>query len=103
MHQVEINNHNGVYIVDGVPHSRKDLQLVRGGVVIPSKKPTTEQIKADKIGKAAYNPVVKDLMGSRPTLEQVESMINEPRKPRGKQIDFVKLSATVFRKPQTKK
>ena len=43
--------------MDGVPHSRKDLQLVRGGVVIPSKKPTAALIKADKIGKAAYNPV----------------------------------------------
>ncbi len=72
-------------------------------MVIPSKKPTTEQIKADKIGKAAYNPVVKDLMGSRPTLEKVEEMINEPRKQRGIKKDYVKLSATVFRKPQTKK
>ncbi len=26
---VEINNHNGIYIVDGMPHSRKDLQLVK--------------------------------------------------------------------------
>jgi hypothetical protein len=54
--------------------------------VIPSKKPTATQIKEDKIGKAAYHPVLKDLMGSRPTLEQVESMINEPMKQRGKQI-----------------
>ena len=53
LHQVEINNHNGLYIVDGTPHSRKDLQLVRGGAVIPSKKPTAAQIKADKVGKAA--------------------------------------------------
>jgi hypothetical protein len=42
-------------------------------------------------------------MGSHPTLEKVEETINEPRKPRGKQIDFVKLSTKVFRKPQTKK
>jgi hypothetical protein len=89
--------------VDGVPHSRKDLQLVRGGVVIPSKKPSAALIKADKIGKAAYNPVLKDLMGSRPTLEQVETMINEPMKQRGKKIDFVQLSATVRRAPKTKK
>ncbi len=41
------------------------------------------QFKADKIGKAAYNPVVKDLIGSRPTLEKVEEMINEPMKSRG--------------------
>ena len=30
-------------------------------------------------------------------------MINEPRKQRGIKKDYVKLSATVFRKPQTKK
>jgi hypothetical protein len=104
LHQVELNNHNGVYIVDGVPHSRKDLQLVRGGVVIPSKKPTAAQIKADKIGKAAYNPVLKDLMGSRPTLEQVEEMINEPSmKKRGKQIDVLAMLNKKFRTPATKK
>jgi hypothetical protein len=51
LHQVELNNHDGVYIVDGVPHSGKDLQLVHGGVVIPSKKPTAVQIKADRILK----------------------------------------------------
>jgi hypothetical protein len=89
--------------VDGVPHSRKDLQLVRGGVVIPSKKPTAVQIKADKIGKAAYNPVLKDLMGTRPTLEQVESMINEPMKQRGKKIDVLAMLNKKFRTPQTKK
>ena len=102
LHQVEINNHNGLYMVDGILHSRKDLQLVRCAV-IPSKKPTAAQTKADKIGKAAYNPVVKDLMGSRPTLEKVETMIDEPMKRRGKQIDFVKLSGVNFRKPVTKK
>jgi hypothetical protein len=31
-----------------MPHSRKDLKLVRGAV-ITSKKPTAAQIKADKI------------------------------------------------------
>jgi hypothetical protein len=103
LHQVELNNHDGVYIVDGVPHSRKDLQLVRGGVVIPSKKPSAALIKADKIGKAAYNPVLKDLMGSRPTLEQVETMINEPMKQRGKKIDVLAMLNKKFRTPQTKK
>ena len=86
LHQVELNNHDGVYIVDGVPHSRKDLQLVRGRVVIPKKKLTAVHLKADKIGKAAYNPVLKDLMGSSKTLERVDAMINEPMKQRGKQI-----------------
>ena len=71
--------------------------------MIPSKKPTAAEKKKDKVGKAAYNPVVKDLMGSRPTLEQAEKMINESRQSRGKQIDFVKLSATTFRTPATKK
>jgi hypothetical protein len=69
-------------------HSRKDLQLVCGGVVIPSKKPLAVQIKADKIGKADYNPALKDLMGSRPMLEQVETMIDEPKKQQGKKNRF---------------
>ena len=103
LHQVERNNNDGVYIVDGAPHSRKDLQLVRG-TVIPSKKPTAAQIKADKVGKAAYNPVLKDLMGSRPTLEQVEQMINEPSmKKRGKQIDILAMLNKKYRTPATKK
>jgi hypothetical protein len=103
LHQVERNNNDGVYIVDGTPHSRKDLQLVRG-TVIPSKKPTAAQIKADKVGKAAYNPVLKDLMGSRPTLEQVEEMINEPSmKKRGKQIDVLAMLNKKYRTPATKK
>ncbi len=85
LHQVDLNNHNGVYIADGVLHSRKKLQLVLG-TVIPLKMPTVAQIKANKIGKAAYNPVLKDLMGSSPTLEQVKAMINEPMKITRKQI-----------------
>ena len=105
LHQVELHKNDGVYIVDGVPHSRKDLQLVRGGVVIPSKKPTAALIKADKIGKAAYNPVVKDLMGSRPTLEQVETIINEPKKVRGNRTerDYAAMMLKTFRTPATKK
>ena len=102
IHKVEKNNHDGTYVVDGKLHSRKDLQVVRGAV-IPSKKPTAAEKQKDKVGKAAFNPVVKDLIGSRPTLEQAEKMIAEPRKSRGKQIDFVKLSATTFRNPRTKK
>ena len=105
LHQVELDKNDGVYIVDGVPHSRKDLQLVRGGVVIPSKKPTAALIKADKIGKAAYNPVLKDLMGSRPTLEQVETIINEPKKVRGNRTerDYAAMMLKTYRTPATKK
>ena len=88
-------------MVDGILHSRKDLQVVHGAV-IPSKKPTAAQIKADKIGKTAYNPELRDLTQSKLSPEKVETMIAEPRKSRGKQIDFVKLSATTFR-PRTKK
>jgi len=62
-------------------------QAVRG-VVVPSMKPTEEQIQKDNEGIAAYNPVMKDLIGSRPTLEQVKKMISEPMKSRGKQTDF---------------
>ncbi len=82
--------------------SNKDLQLVNGQV-IPAREKTAKETKEHKIGKAAYNPVVKDFMDSRPTLEKVDEMINEPMKRRGKQIDFVQLFGKVFRKPQTKK
>ena len=102
LHQVEINNHNGLYMVDGKMKSRKDLQLVRGGAVIPSKKKSVQQVREDKIGKTAYNPELRDLTQSKLSPEKVETMIAEPRKSRGKQIDFVKLSATTFR-PRTKK
>jgi hypothetical protein len=73
--------------------------------VIPSKKPTAAQIKADKIGKAAYNPVVKDLIGSRPTLEQVEKMLTEPKKPRSNRTerDYAAMMLKKYRTPATKK
>ncbi len=71
--------------------------------MIPSKKPAVDQIKADKLGKAACNPVLKYLMGSCPTLEQVETTIDEPRKQRGKQIDVLAILKKKFRTPQTKK
>ena len=72
--------------------------------MIPSKKPTAAEKKKDKVGKAAYNPVVKDLMGSRPTLEQVEKMIAEPLKPReSKKIDYAAMAGKIFRTPATKK
>ena len=96
IHKVEINNHDGMYIVEGKMHSRNDLQVVRGNV-IPSKKPTAEQKQKDKVGKAAFNPVVKDLIGSRPTLEQTEKMISEPRKSRGKTVDYAALAGVNYR------
>ncbi len=71
--------------------------------MIQSKKPTAAQIKADKIGKAAYNPVLKDLIGSHPSLAPVEAMITEPMKQREKQIASVELSNTTRKTPKTKK
>ncbi len=50
--------------------------------MIPSKKPTAAEQQKDKVRKAAYNPVVKYLIGSRQTLEQVEKMMAAPLKPR---------------------
>ncbi len=69
--------------------------------MIPSKKPTAAQIKADKIGKTAYKPVLKDLNDSRPTLEQVETMIDEPMKPRGEKRIFKKCSIRNLERPRT--
>ena len=103
LHKVEKNNHDGTYVVDGKLHSRKDLQVVRG-TVIPSKKPTAAQKQKDKVGKAAYDPVLKDLLGSRPTLEQVEKMIAEPMKQREtKKMDYASFSGMNYRTPATKK
>jgi hypothetical protein len=44
-------------MVDGVLHSRKDLQLVKGQVTAIKPKKTAKQVKVDQIGKAAYSPV----------------------------------------------
>jgi hypothetical protein len=44
--------------------------------VIPSKEPTAAEKQKDKVGKAAFSPVVNDLIGSRPTLEQTEKNDN---------------------------
>ena len=78
LHKVQVNRHDGVYMVDGVLHSRKDLQLVKGQVTAIKPNKTAKQVKVDQIGKAAYSPVLKDLMGSSPTTEQVEKMIDTP-------------------------
>jgi hypothetical protein len=64
LHKVQSNNHNGLYIVDGSLRSRKDLHLVKGQVTAIKQRKTAKQVKVDKIGKAAFNPVVKDLKGT---------------------------------------
>jgi len=83
LHQVEINNHNGLYMVDGILHTRKDLQLVKGQV-IPTKKKSAQQVREDKIGKTAYNPELRDLTQSKLSPEKVETMIDESMKLRNK-------------------
>ena len=40
---------------------------------------------------------MKDLIGSRPTLEQVEKMITEPKKIKRKKIDYAALADFNFR------
>jgi hypothetical protein len=88
-------------MVDGSLHSRKDLQLVKGQVTAIKPKKTAKQVKQDKVGKAAYSPVVKDLMGSRPTTEQVETIIDtKANETRRKQIDFAALANMNFRTPK---
>jgi hypothetical protein len=61
-----------------VLHSRKDLQLVKGQVTGIKPKPSEKQVKADKIGKAAYSHELKDLTDARPSLKKVEQMISQP-------------------------
>ena len=103
LHKVQIDNHNGLYMVDNVLHSRKDLQLVKGQVTAIKPKKTAKQVKQDKVGKAAYSPVVKDLMGSRPTTEQVETIIDtKANETRRKQIDFAALANMNYRTPKKK-
>jgi hypothetical protein len=65
-------------MVDGLLHSRKDLQLVKGQVTAIKPKKTAKQVKQDKVGKAAYSHELKDLTDSRPSLKKVEQMINTP-------------------------
>ena len=96
LNKVVSNNHNGLYIVDGKLHSRKDLQLVKGAV-IQSPQPTPQQKQRDKVGKAAFAPVLKDLMGVRPSVDQVENMIAQPKPSRGKNIDYAALVGKKFR------
>lgn len=93
-------------MVDGRLHTRKDLQLVKGAV-IQSPQPTAQQKQRDKVkdqvGKAAFSPVLKDLMGVRPTVEQVEKMLTAPKSSgRAKAMDYSVLANKVY-KPRTKK
>jgi len=68
--------------------------------VTATKKKTAQQVKEDMIGKAAYSHELKDLTGSRPTLEKTEQVINEPAmKSRGIKMDYAKLANKNYRTP----
>ena len=86
LHKVQKNNHDGTYVVDGNLHPRKDLQVVRGAMT--PKKSTAVEKQKDKVGKAAFSPVVKDLIGSTSTVEEFKKMISDPRKSRSKKIGY---------------
>ncbi len=46
----------------------------------------------DQIGKAAYNPELKDLIGRHRTLKKEEEMMTEPRQTRSKTKIFMLIS-----------
>ena len=60
--------HNGVYKVDLDLYPRKELQVVKGNVVkLPEKSKQEQQrlMKVEKIGKAANNPELKQLLNTK--------------------------------------
>ena len=48
--------------------------------------------KANKVGKAQYDPGLMDLVGRRITSNEVEKSIDEKRSTRGKAINFRELA-----------
>ena len=93
---VQKDLHNGLYMVAGQLHARKDLKLVNTTTLIKRpEKPAAEKVqreKANKVGKAQYDPGLKDLVGRRMTSNEVEKMIDEKRSTRGKAINFRELA-----------
>ena len=99
LNTVVTNEHNGLYIVDGKLHTRKDLQLVKGAV-IQSPQPTPQQKQKqkvkDQVGKAAVSPVLKDLMDVRPSVDQVENIIAQLKPSRNKATNYAVLANQVY-------
>ena len=91
LHTVQKDYHNGIYKVDGDLYPRKELQVVKGHVIkLPEKSKQEQAIinKKDKIGKAANNPLVKDLLGIKnPDYTLIESMIDSGRTKRTTKIN----------------
>ena len=77
-------------------HARKDLKLVNTTTLIkiPEKLAAEikQQEKANKVGKALYEPGLKDLVGRQMTANEVEKLIDEKRSTRGKAINFRELA-----------
>jgi len=94
--KVEKDLHNGLYMVAGQLHARKDVQLVNKSTLIKRpEKPVAEKVvreKANKVGKEQYDPGLKDLVGRRMTSNEVEKLIDEKRSTRGKAINFRELA-----------
>ena len=83
LHTVQKDYHNGVYKVDNNLYPRKEIQLVKGDVIkLPEKSKQEQAIinKKDKVGKAANNPELKQLLNSTtPDYKLVENMIDSGR------------------------
>ena len=83
LHTVQKDYHNGVYKVDNNLYPRKEIQLVKGDVIkLPQKSKQEQAIinKKDKVGKAANNPELKQLLNSTiPDYKLVENMIDSSR------------------------
>jgi GTP-binding protein EngB required for normal cell division len=76
-------------------YPRKEIQLVKGDVIKLPEKPKQHQAiinKIDKIGKAANNPHVKQLMNTKtPDYQAVETMMGSS-KPSRKLKKVVKMN-----------
>jgi hypothetical protein len=83
LHTIQKDYHNGVYKVDNNLYPRKEIQLVKGDVIkLPEKSKQEQAIinKKDKVGKAANNPELKQLLNSTtPDYKLVENMIDSGR------------------------
>ena len=79
-----------MYKVDGDLYPRKELQLVKGHVIKPAVKPAQAQAilaQQNKVGMAANNPIVKQLMNTTtPNYQAVATMLQSGRSKRPKKI-----------------
>ena len=83
LHTVQKDYHNGVYKVDNELYPRKELQLVKGNVIkLPEKSKQEQAIsnKQNKIGKAANNSELKQLLNTKnPDNKLIENMLDSGR------------------------